>query len=531
MSLRGLSVLVLLCLAGCTSTPVQEPPVQSPPAATPPAEAPPTGTPPTGNPPPSTPPVVTCTPRTCALLGAQCGVADDGCGGSLLCGGCAPGQLCAQGRCEACTPRTCEDALAHCGELSDGCGGTLRCDACPSGQTCGEDRLATVCVAPGSAPATAWVKTFPHRVTALATDSRAHIALISQPPDGAAPSMLDSHGQLLWARPGVSPHVSLRGLSVAPSGELLAWGWNHGESGPGGAIAYGFDALGNQPTVIGLCGDECGIGPFFKDSAGHLLSYSLSSAGIGVHHGQGATRWSLVHSYSPGPLPPDYPQTPFEYSPPVFDSQGNVLVAGELEGKATFQGRSFGADSQATVVVMKLSPQGQLLWARELPSDRVGTYRYLLQATASGMVVGVGSFTGTLTWPGGMLRAAGPTLIALDAQGHLAWAQPLPLGASAFSISPSGRIAVASTFSEPYTYARGAFHVREYEPQGHLRWSRTWSPLDASGSLSLAGMAWSGEALVLAGSFHGAADFGTGVQQGPTEPYTAEGFVLELQQP
>ncbi|HZH13571.1 MAG TPA: hypothetical protein VE057_04325 [Archangium sp.] len=44
-------------------------------------------------------------------------------------------------------------------------------------------------------------------------------------------------------------------------------------------------------------------------------------------------------------------------------------------------------------------------------------------------------------------------------------------------------------------------------------------------------MAWSGEALVLAGAFRGVVDFGTGVQQGTTEPHKAEGFVLKLQRP
>jgi hypothetical protein len=376
------------------------------------------------------------------------------------------------------------------------------------------------------------VKTFPRQVTALATDSRTNIALITQTSEGAAPSLLDSSGQLLWARPGVSHLVSFQGLSVAPSGELMAWGWRDGETGPGHAIAYGFDALGNQPTVIDWCGDECSIGPFYKDAAGNLLRSIGSSWGSGfAYRGVGGERWWLSHTYFPPPYPTGHTQSPFDYSSAVFDSQGHVLVVGGLEGQATFHGRTFGADQRTTVVVMKLSPRGELVWARELPATRAGMYSYALQATASDSVVAVGSFTGTLTWPGGELRASGPTLFSLDAQGRLTWAQPLPLGVRAFSMSPSGRIAIASEFAEPSTPARGAFHVREYDPQGQLRWTRTWSPLDVSGSLSLAGMAWSGEELVLAGTFRGAVDFGTGLQQGTTEPRKAEGFVLKLQRP
>jgi len=44
-----------------------------------------------------------CTPRTCDDLGAMCGTPDDGCGGTLSCGGCGPSAMCASGRC-VCTP-------------------------------------------------------------------------------------------------------------------------------------------------------------------------------------------------------------------------------------------------------------------------------------------------------------------------------------------------------------------------------------------------------------------------------------------
>ena len=40
-----------------------------------------------------------CTPKTCAQLARSCGDADDGCGGTLHCGACAPGQTCVGGGC------------------------------------------------------------------------------------------------------------------------------------------------------------------------------------------------------------------------------------------------------------------------------------------------------------------------------------------------------------------------------------------------------------------------------------------------
>lgn len=44
-----------------------------------------------------------CEPATCATLGAACGAVDDGCGGTLACGGCASGATCTDGAC-ACVP-------------------------------------------------------------------------------------------------------------------------------------------------------------------------------------------------------------------------------------------------------------------------------------------------------------------------------------------------------------------------------------------------------------------------------------------
>ncbi len=80
----------------------------------------------------------TCTPSTCASLGAVCGTASDGCGGTLSCGTCPTGQTCnASNQCvTTCTPSTCASLGAVCGTASDGCGGTLSCGTCPTGQTC-----------------------------------------------------------------------------------------------------------------------------------------------------------------------------------------------------------------------------------------------------------------------------------------------------------------------------------------------------------------------------------------------------------
>ena len=95
-----------------------------------------------------------CTPKTCAQVNVTCGLAGDGCGGTLTCGSCLPGQQCgATGKPSqcvtatptgpdggACVAKTCADYLLQnkdCGPQSDGCGNTINCGACVDPEFCG----------------------------------------------------------------------------------------------------------------------------------------------------------------------------------------------------------------------------------------------------------------------------------------------------------------------------------------------------------------------------------------------------------
>src|SRR5690554_701532 len=48
---------------------------------------------------------------------------------------------------DACTPTTCDDAQAECGVVDDGCGGTLYCGGCEGNLNCGEPERPNICVA------------------------------------------------------------------------------------------------------------------------------------------------------------------------------------------------------------------------------------------------------------------------------------------------------------------------------------------------------------------------------------------------
>ncbi|RKG78620.1 tryptophan synthase alpha chain [Corallococcus terminator] len=95
-----------------------------------------------------------CLPMTCASQGLDCGIAVDGCGGTLHCGPCAEGQACGGGGIPnvcgpaPCTPSTCEALGATCGPVPDGCGGVLECGTCAAPEVCGGSGVPHVCAPP-----------------------------------------------------------------------------------------------------------------------------------------------------------------------------------------------------------------------------------------------------------------------------------------------------------------------------------------------------------------------------------------------
>ncbi len=116
----------------------------------------------------------TCTPQTCAQLGFDCGqavtcetVINCNANGSTSTPDCPAGEICGangkpnvcggasggDGGSTSCTPKTCAGLGYNCGLAGDGCNGTLNCNAngstttpdCPAGQICGYGNVPNVC--------------------------------------------------------------------------------------------------------------------------------------------------------------------------------------------------------------------------------------------------------------------------------------------------------------------------------------------------------------------------------------------------
>lgn len=97
-----------------------------------------------------------CKAQTCAQQNIQCGLAGDGCGRQIDCGGCKDNERCggpgAPSQCvtiqvaTTCTPKTCTDQKITCGQAGDGCGNLLDCGKCAADEQCGAIGRPSQCV-------------------------------------------------------------------------------------------------------------------------------------------------------------------------------------------------------------------------------------------------------------------------------------------------------------------------------------------------------------------------------------------------
>ncbi len=88
-----------------------------------------------------------CLPTKTTCAPGDCGFISNGCGNVLNCGACTAPAICGFGGSSVCgvpdggvtcTPKTCAQLGVNCGQVADGCGGlTVNCGACTAPQYCG----------------------------------------------------------------------------------------------------------------------------------------------------------------------------------------------------------------------------------------------------------------------------------------------------------------------------------------------------------------------------------------------------------
>jgi hypothetical protein len=215
----------------------------------------------------------------------------------------------------------------------------------------------------------------------------------------------------------------------------------------------------------------------------------------------------------------------------ALDGAGNIYVAGDVTGPATFGGTSFGS---ANGLVAKLSSSGTVLWAKGVGGSG-SDYATSVAVDHSGNVYLMGNFQGTATIGKTTLTsAAGNTFLArLDGSGTVKWAEVLAGGhyGAELALDAAGNLYVAGGFtgtahfgSTTLTSAGGIdAYVARLNSAGAVQWAHSFG---GSGYDYAYGLAVDGSGNVyLSGLFQGTASFGTATF---TATGLYNGYLMEL---
>lgn len=243
----------------------------------------------------TTGPVNTCTPTTCAAVGATCGTISDGCGGTLSCGTCEQGQACSSTnvcesvcaqlqcgaglRCDAaqgqCVPDPCTAAGAVCGTV-DG----VVCGTCPGTSTCAATRKACI-------EQTATLPLSEYTTSSVAVGDRLYAA----GPDakGSTTSTLVEVTLSTGAVRTIAEGITLRS-PLAHNGAHLFWTDAQGLR----RLPVGGSAIDTLPGLTGSCAALLASATQVHCGTGGDAKYGVSYYGIKtVPSGGGTATWTV----------------------------------------------------------------------------------------------------------------------------------------------------------------------------------------------------------------------------------------------
>jgi chitodextrinase len=207
------------------------------------------------------------------------------------------------------------------------------------------------------------------------------------------------------------------------------------------------------------------------------------------------------------------------------DANGNVVITGQLQGRADFGGALLTSAGGSDVFIAKFSSSGALLWSKRFGATSTDT-GYGIGVDTSGNVLVIGIFQGTVDFGGGSLISAGGSDIFLakySSSGAHLWSKRFggtgnDMGFG-IAVAGNGDVAVTGSFGNfgsavdfgggPLTSAGGPdIFVAKYSTDGVHLWSRGMGGTgqDVGQSVGVDG----GGNVVVTGYFQGTVNFGSG---------------------
>ena len=425
--------------------------------------------------------------------------------------------------------RTITLGAALMGIVFSGCGGPTSSDSSPAALRLINQEVAlpgiTAAIhggAPLAAPgAVSWVHlaAAPYNGVAVAPYSTRSLpqifasqeaSVIGDPRANVSSSQLDSlleDGRFLWT--DINYGFSINSLSVSGDGQsVYTGGFDESHLGPPPALVVRYDASRSSRITINGGSDECSF-----QTASRFKGQELFLENCGgfpsLSYGNPAA-WTF-----------EARDGAFYMTRAALDPQGNVIVAGITRGVYTINGLTFGSAGRNSVLVLKFTAQGSLIWAHEMGPTGGSADPADIGISATGTVVVAGTFSGVAHWAGGSYDSAVSTsfIFTLESTGKSRWfRQPTQFDAGTLrlALDPSGRAFVAGRASD----CGKGIHVDEINLAGDNLGSKG---IACGANLELKSAAAIGHDLLLGGGNTGAVDFGNG-----TTASTSGGFLLRM---
>lgn len=280
-------------------------------------------------------------------------------------------------------------------------------------------------------------------------------------------------------------------------------------SGPRWAMVIGGSEVAEGAAIAVQGRDTIVAGSFTGDLARDgdaLASAGESDAFLARLDAQGEIAW-MLRMGGPGA------DRASSVAAGVAASADRIALALQFTARAELGGQIVTGSGESDAAVVALAPDGQVAWIQPIHSSHYARIAGIVLAEDGSMVV-VGSFAGTVRVGERSLTSAGATdvLVArFAADGTPAWALrlggPGADGAHAVAAWSGGHVVVGHfdgnvDFSEAFLEAPGAF-VIALDADGRLQWVRM-----PGAQTTIQAVAADGDALFVAGHFHGAVQLG-----------------------
>jgi len=201
---------------------------------------------------------------------------------------------------------------------------------------------------------------------------------------------------------------------------------------------------------------------------------------------------------------------------------GAFVAAGGFFGDVSFDKKTRLTANHEDAFVMKVSADGELLWAKRLGGE-YGERITRLAVDAQGSIYALAAFQGTTKLGGDALVSAGAydiALLKLDPNGDHVWSQSFGGvdndGAVGLTIDPAGAVTFVGSYDQKITIGKQSYRAQgtsdilivHVTPAGEIAWSRS---LGAAGEDIASGVAADAAGnIVVDGWFEKQVDFGKG---------------------